>query len=96
MSQELKFDPTGQRLAITHVNGKLSVWNVQSGKLHKLGRRTAEELYSVDWSPDGTLVATSGLHTAVTLWRAADLRILNEIEAPNWVICVRFNPRARV
>jgi WD40 repeat protein len=92
MSQELEFDPTGQRLAITHVNGKLSVWNVQSGKLHKLGRWTAEELYSVDWSPDGTLIATSGRNTWLTIWRADDLRILKEIEAPDWVPCVRFNP----
>jgi hypothetical protein len=92
MSQELKVDSTGQRLAITHVNGKLSVWNVQSGKLHKLGRWTAEELYSVDWSPDGTVIATSGRNTWLTIWRADDLRILKEIEAPDWVPCVRFNP----
>jgi WD40 repeat protein len=91
-SQGLRFDPSGQCLAITHVDGFLSVWDVGSGKILGLARGTAEELYSVDWSPDGTIIATSGRRAPVTLWRASDLKVLKEIECPDWVICVRFNP----
>jgi WD40 repeat protein len=91
-SQGLQFDPSGQRLAITHVDGSLSVWDVSTGKSLGLARGTAEELYSVDWSPDGTIIATSGRQAPVTLWRAADLNVLKEIECPDWVICVRFSP----
>jgi hypothetical protein len=93
ISQELKFDPTGQRLAITHVNGGLSLWDVGSGKQLRLGRGTAEELYSLDWSADGTMIATSGRRAPVTLWRASDLKVVREIDCSDWVICVRFNPQ---
>jgi Eukaryotic translation initiation factor eIF2A/WD domain, G-beta repeat len=92
MSQGLKFDPSGQRLAITHVDGSLSVWDVGTGELVRNNHGIAQELYSVDWSPDGTLIATSGRRAPVTLWRASDLKVLKEIECPDWVICVGFSP----
>ncbi len=91
-SQGLKFDPAGKRLAVTYVDGNLAVWNVETGELMQRTKARAEELYSVDWSPDGKIIATSGRSGPVTLWRAADLTSLVDIDAPEWVICVRFNP----
>jgi hypothetical protein len=92
MSQDLKFDPSGKRLAVAYVGGSLGLWDVASGELIKSADARAEELYSVDWSPDGKIIATSGRNASVCLWNAADLALLHEIEAPEWVIFVRFNP----
>jgi WD40 repeat protein len=49
-------------------------------------------LYSVDWSPDGTLLLTSGNQGQVTIWDPSDLSLLVELESPDWVITARFTP----
>jgi hypothetical protein len=92
MSHELKFSPNGKRLAVVYVEGKLAVWDVSTPKWNMHIATRPGELYSVDWSPDGSLLATSGVNGSVTLWNAVDLTILNELESPEWVICVRFSP----
>jgi hypothetical protein len=92
LTQDLKFDPSGKRLAVAYVGGTLMVWDVRSGQPIKSVDAPAEELYSVDWSPDGKIIATCGRNASVCLWNAANLALIHEIEAPEWVICVRFNP----
>jgi len=92
-SQELKFDPTGKRLAVAYCDCNLAVWSVETGDLLQRAHARGEELYSVDWSPDGKILATSGVNTSVALWKAASLTLLHEIEGPEWIICVRFNPQ---
>jgi WD40 repeat protein len=92
MSHELKFDPTGKVLAIVYVDGSVALWNAESGKLIKRVPTAAKELYSIDWSPDGRLLATSGMLGSVSIWNADDLSLLTELEAPDWVIRVRFEP----
>lgn len=91
-THEVKFDPAGKRLAAAYVDGNVAVWNVETGELMQRAKARAEELYSLDWSPDGKILVTSGRNGPVTLWRAADLTSLVEIDAPEWVVCVRFNP----
>jgi hypothetical protein len=92
-SHELKFDPAGKRLAVAYVDGQLGLWSVESGELLARVTTRANELYSVDWSPDGQIIASSGLDASVALWSATNLRLLREIESPEWIICVRFNPQ---
>ncbi len=91
-AQELRFDPSGTRLAIAFADGSVMVWNVASRNLLGLRWGHGDELVSLDWSPDGKIIATSGIRAPVTLWRAADLKILREIEGPPAITCVRFNP----
>jgi hypothetical protein len=90
-SHELKFDPGGKHLAVAYADGNLAIWSVESGDLLQRARPRGQELYSLDWSRDGTLLASCGREAPVTVWRASDLRPLNEIDCPEWVICVRFN-----
>jgi WD40 repeat protein len=92
VSQELKFDPAGKRLAIVYVDGSLAVWSIETGELLNRVRTRGEELYAVDWSPDGSMLVSAGRNAFVTLWNADDLTVLNEIECPEWVIAARFNP----
>jgi WD40 repeat protein len=50
------------------------------------------ETYSLDWSPRGDVLVTAGLGGKIILWSARDLTALKELEAPEWVIRVRFSP----
>jgi WD40 repeat protein len=95
MSQDLRFHPNGKTLAVTYVDASIGIWNVVDGKLLHIVKTPASELYTVDWSPDGDVLATAGRDAKITLWNAKDLSILKELEAPDWVISVRFCPDGR-
>jgi WD40 repeat protein len=92
MSQELKFSPEGRTLAVAYVDGSIGLWKVADGSLVHLRRTGAQEVYSLDWSPRGDILVTSGLHGKITLWDRRDLSALKELEAPEWAIRVRFSP----
>ena len=92
MTQEIAFSPDGQTLACTYVDASFGLWNVADGKQKVLKPTTGKELYTVSWSPDGKLIATAGLRAKITLWDASKLKIVRELEAPRWVISIRFTP----
>ena len=92
MSQGLRFDPTGKTLAVVYVDGHLALWDVESGIAKGSVKAWAEELYSVDWSPDGRVLVTAGKSAQVTFWNPEDLSILGEVESPEWVISAVFSP----
>jgi WD40 repeat protein len=89
---DLKFDPAGKRVAAAYADGFLGIWTVETGELLRIVKTSAEELGCVDWSPDGRILVSAGLNTPVTLWNAASLALLLEIDAPERVSCARFNP----
>jgi Eukaryotic translation initiation factor eIF2A len=91
-SNELKFDPSGKRLAIAYADGNLAIWDVATGELSQRAVGRAEESLTLDWSPDGTLIASGGRAGAVTVWNATTLKSLIDLDAPESVDCVRFNP----
>jgi WD40 repeat protein len=92
MSQELKFSPTGRTLAVGYVDGSLALWDMRDGTLLRSCATGGDEVYTLDWSPDGDLLATAGLHGKIILWDPRTLAPLKELEAPEWVIQVRFSP----
>jgi len=91
-SQELQFSPNGKVLAVAYVDGSVGLWDVASGRSLLERKTTAEEIYTLDWTPAGDVLATAGLKGKITLWDASKLSILKELEAPEWVIRVRFSP----
>jgi WD40 repeat protein len=90
-SHGLAFHPSGKTLAIGYATGELRVWDVVSGGLLHETDPGAEEIYSVDWSPDGQLLVSSGLRSDICIW-SPDLVLLRRLPAPEWVISVKFSP----
>jgi WD40 repeat protein len=89
MTQEIAFSPDNKLLACGYVDGMVELWDVQTGQPHRAAISGAQEIYSVSWSPKGDLLATSGLRGKITLWDR-DLARIQELEAPPWVIQIRF------
>jgi WD40 repeat protein len=92
MSQELKFSPNGRILAVAYVDGGIGLWSVADGTLRRDTATGAQEVYTLDWTPAGDVLATAGRGGKIVLWDPRDLTALKELEAPEWVIQVRFSP----
>ncbi len=90
-SHGLSFHPSGKTLAIGYATGEIRVWDVATGKLLHEVDPGAEEIYSVDWSPDGQLLASSGLAADICIL-SPELTLLRRLPAPEWVISVKFSP----
>ena len=91
-SHDLRFDPSGETLAVVYVSGQLILWDVRTGKLKKNVQSWADELYTVDWTPDGTMLVTGGYNSPLTFWNSTDLSIVGEFESPEWIMSARFSP----
>ena len=91
-SHDLRFDPSGETLAVVYVSGELVLWDVQTGKLKKSIQAWANELYTVDWTPDGTMLITGGYNSPLTFWNSTDLSVVGEFESPEWIMSARVSP----
>ena len=91
MTQEVAFSPDGRTLAEGYVDGAVALWDVATGKLLHSTPSGCEEVYSVDWSPKGDVLASSGRGGKIVLWEPGKLKKLKELDAPYWVIRVRFS-----
>jgi len=92
MTQELRFDPTGRKLAVSYVDGRVGLWDVATGSLEHLCDTGAEEIYTLDWSPDGRRLAAAGLKGDVLMLDGQNLTILERRPGAEWVISVKFSP----
>jgi WD40 repeat protein len=90
MTQEIAFSPDGKTLAAGYVDGTVALWDIATGELLRSTPSGCREVFSVDWSPRGDVLATSGLDGKIVLWEPGELARLVELDAPFWVIQVRF------
>ena len=47
----------------------MKVWNVRDGKLAKDLPGHEDEVYTVDWAPEGNMVCSGGKDKTVRMWR---------------------------
>jgi WD40 repeat protein len=91
-TQELRFDPTGRKLAVSYVDGRVGLWDVAAGTLDHLCDTGAEEIYTLDWSPDGKRLVAAGRKGDILILDGQDLAILERRFTAEWVIAVKFSP----
>jgi WD40 repeat protein len=90
MTQEIAFSPDGETLAAGYVDGTVGLWDVATGKMLQSDATGGKEVYSVDWSPKGDVLVTAGREGKIVLWETQRLTKLKELDAPIWVISVKF------
>jgi WD40 repeat protein len=98
------FSKTANVLVSGHADGYLRHWHATSGKcLHQKKCEDKDEednqLYTIDYNNDGTLLATAGKDKYVRLYDEQTKSIVLKMKEAkkfighsNRVFCVRFNP----
>jgi WD40 repeat protein len=97
-STDVAWSPDGNRLATTNYEGRTRIWDATSGKLVLTLRSSdalpAEGRFSVEFSPDGALLAGSDPE-ATYIWSADDGRIIARLQQPEYVLRLAFSPNGR-
>lgn len=104
MTHEIAFRPDGKQLAVGYVDGTLGICDVETGTVRTVDSGCCR-IHSVDWSPDGKLLATSGPSGTrfrphdttvrwpgkVQLWDPRTLRVARDLMTVQWSGSVRFS-----
>lgn len=89
----IEVSPDG-RFAAVPVGAALSVLNLESGEWQGLGG-LPDDIHSVDWSPDGRLLALAGLDGTARLLRLSDGAGAVIVRSEAGILGVRFSPDGR-
>jgi WD40 repeat protein len=84
--------PTSSVKASAYVKGDVRLWDVSTEKLLLKLKTDAEEVYTLDWSPNGNMLVVVGLKGNILMLNGQDLTILKRLPGPEWVISVKFSP----
>lgn len=90
MSQDLAFSPDGKKLAVGYVNGEVGLWDVSTGNLIVEKPAGCKEVLSLDWNPQGDVLATCGNDGKTSLWSGNSLEHLWSADIGRVVLQVRF------
>jgi hypothetical protein len=94
MTHEIAFTPDGRWLAAGYVDGTVVLGDAAAGKLRAEAASGCREVYALDWSPKGDLLATAGWGGG---WRSGTPALTKaaEPDAPASAAAVRFTADGR-
>jgi WD40 repeat protein len=92
---DIKFSGDGRLIAASSMDRTVTLWSLPSGELFKTLRGHQDWVYSVSFSPDRKLIATSGggSDRTVRIWQRSNGKLLKTIErAHDDSIHLTFSP----
>ncbi len=95
--ESVAFEPTmGTRLVSGGQDGIAKVWDVRTGEMRQSFPGHQQGLWSVDYSPDGKLLATGSADSTVKLWEVRSGELLRTLPIDRGDVWrVKFSPDGR-
>ncbi len=92
------FGPDGKTLAAVDATSPVLLFNVATGKLVRTLNTASDNIYSVAFSPDGTLIAAGGDGNSVEVWNAVtgNRQFTSINNTDDGVESVTFSPKGRL
>lgn len=90
------FSPDGKFILSGSHDSTIRIWEIATGKEHKIFTGFASYVFSAAFSPDGRYVAAGGRDTTISLWEAASGRELRKFSGHTGSVhSVAFSPDGR-
>lgn len=67
----IAWSPTGKRIASGDENGRVQVWDAQTGQIFLMYDKHTGPINALAWSPDGTQIASASDDNTVQVWDTA-------------------------
>jgi serine/threonine protein kinase/WD40 repeat protein len=81
------------QLAVGDAGGIITMLDVRGKRIRNIGRGSKYDIYALEFSPDGTMLASGGRGSR--LWEVASGRLLLELDAGGFVPATAFSPDGR-
>jgi eukaryotic-like serine/threonine-protein kinase len=85
--------PGGKLAASGDYEGKIRIWDLASGQLHRTINAHSDNITSLDFSRDGTCLLSGSDDKTVKQWETTTGRMkLKMTDHKDWINCVRYSP----
>jgi hypothetical protein len=88
----------GQLIASGGDKGEIIIWHGETGEhLVQVTMADSYTIFSLDFSPDGTVLASGSMEWMTKFWSTATWKMEgNSIESSTWVNCIRYSPSGKL
>ena len=84
---DLSFSPDGRLLAVANYNGRVALWDPDSGKLVKKLKKHSKVIMTMAFTPDGTKLVTGDFGGKAFVWDVATGKRLWSLEGHEDPVC---------